>query len=60
MDKLIAIAATLAVINMATGNLPKVLSQVLIAQLHLIKESQVSNWGQRCYYLTINQFGQSL
>jgi hypothetical protein len=46
MDKLIAIAVTLAVITVSTGNLPKVLHQVRLAQLHLIKESQASNWGQ--------------
>ena len=46
MDKLIAIAATLAVLTVTTGQLPKVLHKVRVAQLHLIKESQSDNWGQ--------------
>jgi hypothetical protein len=46
MEKLIAIAATLALLTVSSGKLPCVLHQIRIAQLHLIKESQASNWGQ--------------
>jgi hypothetical protein len=46
MDKLIAIATTLAVLTVASGQLPKVLHQLRVAQLHLIKDSQASNWGR--------------
>ncbi|MDD4973470.1 MAG: hypothetical protein PHY93_03925 [Bacteriovorax sp.] len=46
MDKLIAIAVTLAVLTVSTGQLPKVLRQLRIAQLQLIKDSQASKWGQ--------------
>lgn len=46
MDKLIAIAATLAVLTVSSGQLPKVLHKVRVAQLHLIKDSQASKWGQ--------------
>jgi hypothetical protein len=46
MDKLITIAAILAVITVSSGNLPKVLHQLRLAQLQLIKESQASKWGQ--------------
>jgi hypothetical protein len=46
MDKLIAIAATLAVLTVSSGQLPKVLYKIRVAQLHLIKDSQSSNWGQ--------------
>ncbi|HLE11343.1 MAG TPA: hypothetical protein VI754_08855 [Bacteriovoracaceae bacterium] len=46
MDKLIAIAATLAIITVSTGQLPKVIYKVQMAQLYLIKGSQASNWGR--------------
>jgi hypothetical protein len=46
MDKLIAIAVTLAELTVSTGQLPKVLRQLRIAQLQLIKDSQASKWGQ--------------
>lgn len=46
MNKLIAIAVTLAVLTVSSGQLPKVLYQLRVAQLHLIKDSQASNWGQ--------------
>ena len=45
IDKLISISVTLAVLTVSTGQLPKVLKNVRIAQLKLIKESQASNWG---------------
>ncbi len=44
MKSLIAIAVTLAFTAVATGNLPKILKQVRIAQLQLIKDSQASKW----------------
>ena len=44
MKSLIAIAVALAFAAVATGNLPKILKQVQIAQLHLIKDSQASKW----------------
>jgi hypothetical protein len=44
MKSLIAIAVTLAFAAVASGNLPKILKQVRIAQLQLIKESQASKW----------------
>lgn len=46
MDKMIAIAATLAVLTVSSGQLPKVLYQLRLAKLHLIKDSQASKWGQ--------------
>lgn len=46
MDKLIAIAATLAALAVASGQLPKVLHKLHVAQLHVIKDSQASKWGQ--------------
>lgn len=44
MKTLIAIAVTLAFTTLATGNLPKILKQIQIAQLQLIKDSQASKW----------------
>ncbi len=46
LDKLIAMAAALAVLAASTGHLPKIIYAVHMAQLHLIKDSQASNWGQ--------------
>lgn len=46
IDKLISIAATLAVLAVSTGRLPKVLHAVRVAQLHLIQDSQASRWGR--------------
>ena len=45
IDKLIAISATLAVFAIASGKLPKILKEVRIAELKLLKESQASKWG---------------
>lgn len=44
--KLIQIAATLAVLAVTTGQLPRILREVRVAQLHLIKDSQASQWGK--------------
>jgi hypothetical protein len=46
IDKLILISVVLAVLSVSTGQLPKVLKVVRVAQLQLIKESQASNWGR--------------
>jgi len=45
IEKLIAIAATLAALAVSTGQLPRVLHTVRVAQLHLIQDSQASKWG---------------
>lgn len=45
IDKLITAAVTLAILAASTGQLPKVIKEVRIAQLKLIKESQASKWG---------------
>jgi hypothetical protein len=44
--KLIPIATALAMAAAATGNLPRILLQVKLAQLRLIKDSQASKWGK--------------
>ncbi len=44
MKSLVTIAATLAVLAVASGNLPWILFQVRKAQIHLILESQASKW----------------
>lgn len=43
---LIQIAATLAVLAVSSGKLPAILKEVRVAQLHLLKDSQASKWGQ--------------
>lgn len=45
LGKLITISATLAFLVVSTGQLPRGLKTIGIAQLQLIKESQVSKWG---------------
>jgi hypothetical protein len=44
MKTLIAIASSLALVAVASGNLPKILFEVRKAQIQLIKESQASKW----------------
>jgi hypothetical protein len=44
IQKLIPIAVSLAFLAVSTGQLPRVLKTVRIAQLQLIKDSQASNW----------------
>ena len=44
MNNLIKIAVTLAFIAASTGQLPKIIKEVRIAQLKLLKESQASKW----------------
>ncbi len=46
ISKLIKIAAILASIAVSSGHLPQILHTVRLAQLHLIKESSSSHWGQ--------------
>jgi len=43
--KLIQVAAVLAVLATSTGQLPRILDKVRVAQLHLIQDSQASKWG---------------
>ncbi|NOT81004.1 MAG: hypothetical protein HOP07_18615 [Bacteriovoracaceae bacterium] len=45
LGKLISISATLAFIVVSTGQLPRALKAIRIAQLQLFKESQASKWG---------------
>ncbi len=44
MNSLIKIAASLALLAVASGNLPWILFQVRKAQIHLIIETQASKW----------------
>ena len=44
LDKLITLGATLAVLAASTGQLPKAIRAVHIAQLQLLKQSQASKW----------------
>lgn len=46
LDKLIQIAVILALAAASTGQLPRILREVRVAQLHLIKDSQASKWGK--------------
>lgn len=44
MDNLIKIAVTLTFIAASTGQLARIIKEVRIAQLRLLKESQASKW----------------
>ena len=49
LEKLISVAATLAVLAVSTGQLPRILHTVRMAQLHLIQDSQASKWGHAAF-----------
>ena len=44
MNNLIKICVPLAILTVSTGQMPRMLKIVRIAQLKLIKESQASKW----------------
>jgi hypothetical protein len=46
ITKLIPIATAFTMAAAATGNLPRIILQVKVAQLQLIKDSQASKWGK--------------
>lgn len=46
INRAIEAAAILAILAAGTGQLPKVVRAVQIAQLHLLKQSQSSSWGR--------------
>jgi hypothetical protein len=45
-EKLMGIAATVALVAAMTGQLPRLITGVRVAQLELIKASQASNWSK--------------
>ena len=44
LDKVIAMGAAMAILAASTGQLPKAIRAIQIAQLKLLKESQASKW----------------
>ena len=46
LSKLISLAAALTILAASTGHLPNIIYAVHMAQLHLVKDSQASKWGQ--------------
>lgn len=44
MEKLISLAATLALLAASTSQLPRIIRKVQLAQLYLIKDSHASKW----------------
>ena len=46
IKKLIPIAVSLAAIAAANGQVPKIIHQLRIAQLEILKSSQSSKWGR--------------
>ncbi len=45
MNKLIEVVAVLVVIAASTGQLPRLIREVRVAQSHLIQETKASKWG---------------
>jgi hypothetical protein len=46
LNKVIELAAILAILAASTGQLPHLIREVQVAQLHLLKASQTKRWGQ--------------
>ena len=46
IDKIIEIAVALAIVASATGQLPKVIREVQLAQFRLLENSNASTWGK--------------
>lgn len=46
IDKIIETAVALTLIASATGQLPKIIRQVQMAQFKLLEESNTSTWGK--------------
>ena len=46
ISRIIPIAVTFAFLAVGSGNLPKVLKKLRVAQLELLKDSQASRWGK--------------
>jgi hypothetical protein len=46
IDKIIEIAVALALVASATGQLPKVIRRVQLAEVKLLQESNTSSWGK--------------
>ena len=46
LEKLTLAVAVLAILAASTGQLPKIIKGVQIAQLKLLKESQSKHWGK--------------
>lgn len=44
LDKVIAMGAAMAILAASTGQLPKAIRVIQIAQLKLLKKSQASKW----------------
>lgn len=45
LEKLIQIVAAFVVIAASTGQLPRLIHEVRVAQTHLIQETKASRWG---------------
>ncbi|MFN8371242.1 MAG: hypothetical protein U0T83_11550 [Bacteriovoracaceae bacterium] len=45
IEKLISISVMLAILTASTGQIPRVIKVISVAQFKLIKESQSSTWG---------------
>lgn len=46
IEKLITIAVTLATLAVSSGQLPRILNTVRVAQIQLLHDARASSWGQ--------------
>ncbi len=46
LNKLIEAIAIIVIFAESTGQLPRLIREIQIAQLHLLKASQSTSWGQ--------------
>lgn len=56
IEKLAAISAGVVMLAAATGQLPRFIQRVRLAQLELLKESQASKWGDPILLKTVHPF----
>ena len=45
LDKLISVVVTLVLVAASTGQLPRLIREVRLAQGHLIQDTKASKWG---------------
>lgn len=57
VEKLAAIAMGVVMMAAATGQLPRFIRQVRIAQLQLLQESQASKWGDPPVFKHVHSMG---
>ena len=60
LDKVIKLALSLTMVAALTGQLPRVTTQIRVAQVKLLQKSRASHWGSRdlLYTHKVSKSGQ--